>query len=36
MYTLQDHPRILKLYDHFEDDKYLYMILEYISNGNLK
>ena len=29
MYML-DHPNILKLYNHFEDEKYIYLIMELI------
>ena len=33
MYKL-DHPNIVKLYSHFEDSKYCYLIMQYIPNGN--
>ena len=33
MYKL-DHPNISKLYGHFEDEKYCYLIMEYIPNGS--
>ena len=29
------HPNIVKLFGHFEDNKYCYFIMEYISKGNL-
>ena len=29
MYML-DHPNILKLYNHFEDNKFIYLIMELI------
>lgn len=31
-----NHPNIIKLYGHFEDEKNLYYILEYASKGSLK
>jgi serine/threonine protein kinase len=34
MYNL-DHPHIAKLYNHFEDDRAFYLIMEYCENGNL-
>lgn len=34
MYEL-DHPHIIKLYNHFEDDKYFYLIMELASGGNM-
>ena len=34
MYKL-NHPNIVKLYGHFEDDKYCYFIMEYIPNHSL-
>ena len=33
MYKL-DHPNIAKLYSHFEDNKYCYLLMQYIPNGN--
>ena len=30
------HPNIVKIYNHFEDNKKVYVIMEYISNGNLR
>lgn len=30
------HPSILKLYNSFEDDKYVYMVLELCQNGDLQ
>ena len=30
------HPHIVKIYNHFEDNKKIYVIMEYIANGNLK
>jgi serine/threonine protein kinase len=32
MYKL-DHPNIIKLYSHFEDNEYCYLLIQYISNG---
>lgn len=34
MYSL-DHPNILKLHSHFEDEDYVYLILDYVEKGNL-
>lgn len=34
MYSI-NHPNIVKLYSHFEDDSYCYLIMEYIKKGNL-
>jgi serine/threonine protein kinase len=34
MYSL-DHPYIIKLYNHFEDDKNFYLILQLAENGSL-
>lgn len=34
MYSL-DHPHLVKLFSHFEDDKFFYLILELIEGGNL-
>lgn len=34
MYTL-DHPHIVKLYSHFEDDKFVYMVMDLIEGGSL-
>lgn len=33
MYKL-DHPNIVKLYSHFEDNQYCYLIMQYIPNGS--
>jgi len=30
-----NHPNILKLYDHFEDELNLYLVLEYCERGEL-
>ncbi|CAJ1427408.1 unnamed protein product [Effrenium voratum] len=30
-----DHPHIVKLYEHFEDKKYMYMVMEYCRGGEL-
>lgn len=30
MYSLQ-HDHIIKLYNHFEDDNYIYLVIEYAS-----
>ena len=29
------HPNIIKFYDTFEDEKYIYLIIEYMNNGSL-
>jgi len=34
MYKI-NHPNIVKLYSHFEDENFCYLIMEYIKNGNL-
>ena len=34
MYKI-NHPNIVHLFGHFEDEKYCYFIMEYIPNGNL-
>jgi aurora kinase len=34
MYEL-NHPHIIKLFNHFEDDKYFYLIMELAAGGNL-
>ncbi|KAL4498649.1 hypothetical protein ABPG72_019767 [Tetrahymena utriculariae] len=34
MYSL-DHPNIIKLYNHFEEDAYIYLMIEYASGGQL-
>jgi len=34
MYSL-DHEHIVKLYNHFEDDNFCYLLLEYVPNGHL-
>ena len=34
MYKL-DHPNIIKLYSHFEDNEHFYLIMEYASKGHL-
>ena len=33
MYKL-DHPNLSKLYGHFEDEKYCYLVMQYIQNGS--
>ena len=33
MYKL-DHPNIVKLYSHFEDNKYCYLLVKYCPKGN--
>lgn len=30
-----DHPHILKLYDHFEDESSIYLVLHYCKLGQL-
>ena len=32
MYQI-DHPRILKLYDHFEEEDNIFLLLEFIQGG---
>merc|ERR1719191_484568 len=32
---VMDHPNILKLYETFEDHKYIYLIMELCTGGNL-
>ena len=34
MYEL-NHPHIIKLYNHFEDERFFYLIMEYSEGGNL-
>eukprot|EP00331_Platyophrya_macrostoma_P008449 CAMPEP_0176431400 /NCGR_PEP_ID=MMETSP0127-20121128/14795_1 /TAXON_ID=938130 /ORGANISM="Platyophrya macrostoma, Strain WH" /LENGTH=538 /DNA_ID=CAMNT_0017813411 /DNA_START=70 /DNA_END=1686 /DNA_ORIENTATION=- len=34
MYSLQ-HDHIIKLYNHFEDDEHIYLVIEYASGGQL-
>ena len=34
MYSL-NHPYIIKLYNHFEDSEFCYLLLEYCPNGHL-
>ena len=34
MYSL-NHPHIVKLFSHFEDDKYFYLVMELVEGGNL-
>ena len=34
MYSL-NHPNIIKLYNHFEDDAFVYLVLEYADKGHL-
>jgi calcium-dependent protein kinase len=33
--TQLDHPNIVKYYDTYEDDKFLYLVMEYCSGGEL-
>jgi len=35
MYSLTSHDNILKLYNHFEDDISIYLILEFAAGGQL-
>lgn len=35
MQKLSDHPNVVKLYDVFEDDKCIYMVIEYMTGGEL-
>ena len=30
-----DHPHVLKLYEYFEDDKYIYLVTECCRGGEL-
>ena len=34
MYSMQ-HENVLKLYDHFEDDEFITLVLEYADRGDL-
>ncbi|KRX11128.1 Protein kinase-like domain [Pseudocohnilembus persalinus] len=34
MYLI-DHPNIIKIYNHFEEEDYIYLVLEYASGGQL-
>ena len=34
MYSI-DHPHIVKLFSHFEDEKYCYLLMELVEGGNL-
>ncbi|MCQ2819128.1 MAG: protein kinase [archaeon] len=34
MYKIR-HPNVVHLYGHFEDDKYIYFIMEYVDKGNV-
>ena len=34
MYKI-NHPNVVHLYSHFEDEKYCYLVMEHIKNGNL-
>ncbi len=34
MYKIR-HPNVVRLYGHFEDDRYIYFVMEYVSRGNL-
>lgn len=29
------HPNIVEFFDYFTDDKYIYLVLEYLSGGEL-
>lgn len=29
------HPNIVEFYDHFTDEKYIYLVLEFLSGGEL-
>ena len=33
--TQLKHPHIIKYYETFEDEKYIYLIIEYANNGSL-
>lgn len=30
-----DHPNIIKLHDYFEDEKFVYLVMEYAEHGNI-
>lgn len=32
MYLI-DHPNIIKIYNHFEEEDFIYLVLEYASGG---
>lgn len=34
MYNL-DHPQIIKLYNHFEEENFIYLMIEYAGGGQL-
>ena len=33
--TKLDHPNIVKYYETYDDDKYIYLVMEYIGGGEL-
>lgn len=33
--TKLDHPNIVKYYETYNDDKYMYLVMEYIGGGEL-
>jgi calcium-dependent protein kinase len=33
--TTLDHPNIVKYYETYDDDKYMYLVMEYIGGGEL-
>jgi calcium-dependent protein kinase len=33
--TKLDHPNIVKYYETYNDDKYIYLVMEYIGGGEL-
>lgn len=35
LYSLE-HNNIIKLYEHFEDEKHLYLVMEYCPNKDMK
>lgn len=35
MLKLLDHPNIIQVYEYFQDDKNVYIIMEYLKGGSL-
>ena len=30
-----DHPHVIKIFEYFETDKFIYIVMEYLSGGEL-